>query len=158
MVNLSLVSDTGVACGGMQREVAYRLEQVSPMKKKIVAVDDSQLVLDWVASTLRGHDIEVVSHDSPFGVWRLASDIMPDMILLDVNMPGMNGKAVCEIIKKRLPLMKVVFYSSSSKDFLETLVSQAKADGFIEKTENTQLFAENVKIHLKSGLVNGQAL
>ncbi|MBC7544096.1 MAG: response regulator [Candidatus Sericytochromatia bacterium] len=69
------------------------------MKQKIVAVDDSHIVLDWVTSSLQTHNIEVVGHDSPFGVLRLASEAKPDMLLLDVNMPGLNGKAVCEIIK-----------------------------------------------------------
>jgi CheY-like chemotaxis protein len=59
-------------------------------QKKILVVDDDRAVLDWLHAKL-GARYRLVSTDSPHNVLPMARETRPDLILCDVDMPGMDG-------------------------------------------------------------------
>ena len=58
--------------------------------RKILVVDDDKAVLDWLQTKL-GARYRLVSTDSPHTVLAMAREAKPDLILCDVDMPGMDG-------------------------------------------------------------------
>jgi DNA-binding response OmpR family regulator len=81
---------------------------------KILIVDDDPAILRMMTRLLtqRGHEVE--SHQGPFGASAKALRCQPNLILLDVMMPGLNGMALSGVLEK-LPLdprPRVVLWSS----------------------------------------------
>ena len=68
-------------------------------KKKILVVDDEPMYIEMARIVLKQADYEVIScGDGPTGV-KKARDERPDLILLDITMPVMDGIQVCEALK-----------------------------------------------------------
>jgi CheY-like chemotaxis protein len=114
---------------------------VPPERHKLLIIDDSELSLRLVANVLGNAGYEVRTSTgvddlaSTFGEWR------PDVILTDVNMPGMSGVELCRKLKSAYDTahVPVVLFSALSIDELEVLARECQADGFLCKTGLDQL-------------------
>ncbi len=91
-------------------EVAL-LERETKKKKRLLLVDDETDVVLGLAALLsaRGYDVEVV-HDGVEALGRLARDPLPDLVLLDYEMPELDGEEVLACLRadprtKRLPVL-----------------------------------------------------
>jgi CheY-like chemotaxis protein len=71
------------------------------MTHKILTVDDHPETLNAVVDALQGFGYEVFSSLSPFKGLEIAQAEQPDLILLDVNMPGMNGNEFARQLRAR---------------------------------------------------------
>ncbi len=110
---------------------------------KIMIVDDDAVVLETTRERLEGAGYEVSSRSSSLGTTAAVLREMPDFMLLDVNMPGLRGDAVAELVSgwrgaSRSP--RIILHSSSSKEALIALANQCGAIGVIEKTGDAQKF------------------
>ncbi len=65
---------------------------------------------------------------------RLAAEVAPDVILMDVRMPGLDGLAATRRIKSRHPRVKIIVISLDASSGAEAIA--AGADGFIAKGED----------------------
>jgi len=78
--------------------------------KKVLVVDDEVYVIELLESTLKASGYEViVALDGREALTKAVAE-SPDIISLDINMPGMNGFAVCQELKarpetKRIPII-----------------------------------------------------
>ncbi len=103
--------------------------------KKILVIDDDKKHLIAVKEILEieGHDVYL--HNQPFGATALAKTLNPDLILLDINMPGLSGDGLFRIIRSNFfgRTMPIVFYSSNDEDSLRKLVRIHGATGYICK-------------------------
>jgi DNA-binding NarL/FixJ family response regulator len=80
-------------------------------------VDDHALVRSAVRSALQGPDIDVVAESaSAEAAFDEALRTRPDVILLDVDMPGMSGLQLIRELRPRLPDTKIVMLSVSGED------------------------------------------
>jgi CheY-like chemotaxis protein len=115
------------------------------MKKplKVLHVDDDAFQLATVAMWLRSVKHEVVSRNSPFGTTREVIRDQPDILLLDISMPGLDGKALAETARKQLGKTGIIFYSGQDRATLDKLVAEYGALGAIEKTPNGRDFLES---------------
>lgn len=69
-------------------------------RKKLLIIEDSKTQANAVAAHLTQHDIDVlIANDGPQGL-RMATVMKPELILLDVNLPSMNGYQVCRRLKR----------------------------------------------------------
>ncbi len=65
----------------------------------VLVVDDNEDVLDFIEETLAGHRAEVIRARSGPDAMSLLMSRQIDLVLLDINMPDMNGFAVLEIVR-----------------------------------------------------------
>jgi DNA-binding NarL/FixJ family response regulator len=109
---------------------------VSLRKSKIVVIDDSEIVLEVTRSALEGAGYEVVTHDRPAGCVALILHEKPDLVLMDVNMPGLGGDTIVTVLGKAAPTSEtiVLLHSSLSAEVLRGKVTTAGAHGFIQKS------------------------
>lgn len=107
-----------------------------PVKKiRLLLVDDHPVVRKGIESSLARHrHLEVVGEaaDGREALNR-AKELVPDIVLLDLGMPNMDGITVTEILRKELPQTKVLVLSMHhSKDMLQRLI-QAGIRGYLLK-------------------------
>jgi signal transduction histidine kinase len=78
-------------------------------KMRIVIVDDNEDARELVAHMLQGsgHDVQL-AHDGPSGLERIL-DYRPDVALIDIGLPGMNGLEVVRAIRKQSPQLSTRF-------------------------------------------------
>lgn len=100
--------------------------QSGSSKVRIVIVDDHALFRDGLATILAvEHDFEVVGQGgSAADAIRLARDLLPEIILLDIDMPG-SGITAAKEIAIDCPVIKIVILTSSEED--DHLVAALKA-------------------------------
>jgi len=109
------------------------------IKKKILVVDDDEMHLYTTKELLQDEHCEVITHKSKYGVGvtNLVRELQPDLILLDVNMPGLSGDMLAKLLRWRnAPFL---FYSSNDEDSLRELASRHGAKGYICKGDITEL-------------------
>ncbi len=105
------------------------------MRIRVLLVDDFPLVREGVAAALSGDPaIEVVAQaeDGVEGL-RLAHELVPDVVLLDLHMPEMGGMMLLERLRSELPAVRALVMTASEK--AETLLAAvaAGAAGYLTK-------------------------
>jgi DNA-binding response OmpR family regulator len=99
---------------------------------KALIVDDDRVLADVVAFTLRREGFEVIqSYDGPTAIRRWSEE-QPDIIILDVNMPAMDGFTVCRHIRERsdIPII-LLTVRGEEEDIVKGL--EIGADDYIVK-------------------------
>ena len=107
-------------------------------KKKVIKVlvaDDHPVVRKGLQSCLAKHGHLKVVGEAADGdeALRKTRELAPDVVLMDISMPGMNGLAVTEVLRKELPEVKVLVLSVHSNKSSIFRVIQAGAHGYVSK-------------------------
>jgi len=105
------------------------------MSKNILLVDDESDILDFVSYNLRKEGYTVYTSDNGKDAILKAEKHHPDLILLDIMMPEMDGIETCRELK-RIPSMQatlIVFFTARGEDFTQILSLDAGGDDFITK-------------------------
>ncbi len=106
------------------------------MKKiKIILIDDHQLVRDGIKSLLAGtSDLEIVGEASDSqGLFAILPALKPDILIMDISLPGMSGIEITKIICQDYPEIKVLILSMyNNEDFIFNSI-KAGARGYLPK-------------------------
>ena len=101
-----------------------------PNHPRILVIDDDRFNIHLVAHYLREFKFDLLSAPNGQEGLRLAQAMMPQLILLDIQMMGMNGFEVCQQLKANLQLctIPVIFFSASNKpeDVAAAFVNQGQ--------------------------------
>jgi CheY-like chemotaxis protein len=115
-------------------------------RRKIMLVDDSEIVRDMVRLTLGEHGYEVVTLDGPFGFSRALLDERPDLVLMDVTMPALRGDRLAEVAQRSaLHSCPIVLFSTHPDEELTALAAECGAAGYIRKTGNAELLLREIE-------------
>jgi DNA-binding response OmpR family regulator len=132
------------------------ITKVSERKKtksaKILVIDDEPEITDIIETFLENTGYEVRSENSSvIGIER-AKTFVPDLILLDIMMPFMDGYEVCKELKKSVETSKipVIFLTGKDARSDEGKSFEAGGDMFIKKPFSCERLLEIVKVVLLS--------
>lgn len=100
--------------------------------KKILVIDDDKKHLLAVKEILEVEGYDIFTYHQPFGSTQMAKHLSPDLILLDVNMPGLSGEMLSKVMRSHSKA-PIVFYSSNDEDSLRQLVRLHNVKGYICK-------------------------
>jgi DNA-binding NarL/FixJ family response regulator len=106
------------------------------MKLKILIVDDMDSMRLLVTQYLRRIDEVTVVGQAVDGeeAIRKAKESNPDIILMDISLPGGSGVEVTRKIKALLPKVRVYLFSAYEVDEFREIIDNSPADGFIQKS------------------------
>lgn len=113
------------------------------MAKKILLVDDDPDLLRMISFSLKKKGYEVSTGQDGREALDMASRLMPDIMLLDVNLPLINGDEVSRLCKQdeKLKHLTVILMSALREDLSEK-ARNSGADGLISKPfELSELFS-----------------
>jgi DNA-binding response OmpR family regulator len=117
------------------------------MATKLGVIDDSRTVLEWFRHKLTPLGFDVGVHDNPIGTQAFISGFKPDLLLLDVQMPGLDGDVLCKMIRNN-PTTRdtmIILYSKLDEGKLKDLAAECSADGYLPKTNNAAELAHKIK-------------
>ena len=120
---------------------------------RVVVADDHSLFRDGITSLLEAAGYEVVeqSNDGQGAVEAVRST-NPDLVLLDISMPKMDGLEALQVIKSEYPETRVVILTVSDDDNDLFSCIRAGADGYLHKDLDASEFLE-----MLAGLERGEA-
>ena len=117
----------------------------------ILAVDDTPSNLSLIAGLLKGRYRVKVANSGLKALSVVHGDLPPDLVLLDIMMPDMDGIEVCRRLKqdKRTQHIPVIFLTSMSKSEDERIGLEAGAVDYITKPISPPILLARVKTHLQ---------
>jgi DNA-binding NarL/FixJ family response regulator len=113
---------------------------------RVMLVDDHALVRSAVRQALTAPDVEVVGEAAAADeALLLAPELRPDVLLLDINLPGGDGLRVLRELRPRLPETKIVMLTVSTerRDLLEAI--REGAAGFLTKDLSPEALLRTVR-------------
>ncbi len=116
-------------------------------KPRLLLVDDHPVVREGIRSYLSGSGVAEVVGEAEDGVegLRLARALLPDVVLVDINLPGMNGFGVAEALRSELPNVRVVILTMHKSREYAVQVLDSGASGYLCKDEQPAEMALAVK-------------
>src|SRR5215469_3219725 len=105
-----------------------------PCRARLLVADDHVLVAEALCKLL-SHEFEIVAmvHDGRKLI-EAASNLLPDVILVDVSMPVLNGLHAAERIKRQLPNIKILCVTVASEPEVIDEALRLGLDGYVIKT------------------------
>ena len=115
--------------------VTQVLQQGRSAEAKVMAVDDDPQVLVTLRNLLEPWGLKVLTLDDPQRFWETLEESAPDLLVLDVEMPHLNGIELCQVVRNdphwsRLP---VLFLSAHTDADTLNRVFAAGADDYVSK-------------------------
>jgi diguanylate cyclase (GGDEF)-like protein len=105
------------------------------LEAAVLAVDDDPAILEAVRFILEPHGIRVDTVSEPERFWEALEASAPDVVLLDVDMPSVNGLELCRVLRNdpRWKSVPIVFLTSRTDPTTVQEVFAAGADDFVGK-------------------------
>lgn len=124
------------------------------MKTKILIIEDNEQNLYLTTFMLEKHGYEVVPARNGREGIQLAEEARPALILLDIQLPGMDGYAVARELRENSRLVDVPIVAVTSHAMVgdREQALDAGCQGYIEKPINPKTFVAQVEQHLKGAL------
>lgn len=120
------------------------------MKEKILLVDDEKDIVEFLQYNLEKEGFEVITaYDGAQAIQKLVEK--PDLIILDILMPKLNGYEVCKIIRETegMERVPVIFLTAKSSEMDEIKGLELGADDFIRKPISPQKLIARVNANLR---------
>lgn len=127
--------------GGNQQDNELKPTDMSQGKYHLLVAAKNAELLQDTANSLKKGDFKVTFAENGKDVLSLVKKENPDMLLLDVDMDGLDGIEVCWEIKSdpSTQFLPVVFYSERGEDFTQIAAYEAGADDFIIRPSRSRL-------------------
>ncbi len=124
----------------------------------ILLVDDERDILDFLQYNLEREGYRVFTASNGLEGVEMTQKIAPDLILMDVMMPRMDGIEACQMIRQELQLNSplIAFLTSRAEDYSQVAGFEAGADDYITKPIRPRLLISKVEALLRrAGRKNG---
>jgi len=117
----------------------------------ILLVDDETDILDFLSYNIRKEGYKVFTATNGEEGVKLAQQLSPSLIILDVMMPKMDGIEACQIIRKDLNISQpiIAFLTSRAEDYAQIAGFEAGADDYISKPVRPRLLLAKIESLLK---------
>lgn len=123
------------------------------MRRTILVIEDNEQNLYLMCFLLQKHGFEVVAaRDGPEGI-QLAGQLLPDAILLDIQLPALDGYAVATELRKNAALRNTPIIAVTSYAMVgdrEKALASGATD-YIEKPINPDTFVDQIRKHVPNG-------
>jgi two-component system, OmpR family, alkaline phosphatase synthesis response regulator PhoP len=119
----------------------------NPMQVKILLVDDEPDILEFLSYNLQkeGYAVHVASNGDE--ALEIADQVKPNIIILDLMMPGKDGIVTCGLLRENPKLQDtmILFLTARSEDYLQIAGLDIGADDFITKPIKPKILVAKIK-------------
>jgi two-component system, OmpR family, response regulator len=115
-------------------------------RMRVLIVDDDAMQLDMVSRRLRLEGFVVATSATSFGTSNLIRTFLPQVVLLDVNIPALAGDKLLALARRVAPkATRFVLYSACDESKLQQLARDSEADAWISKSTDLAVVAEKLR-------------
>jgi DNA-binding NarL/FixJ family response regulator len=117
------------------------------MHKRVLVADDSASVRSVIRAFLNDQEEIEVCGEAVDGLDAVeqAQRLNPDLILLDLAMPEMNGAEVASILKHKMPHVRIILFTMYSENMGKSLTSAIGVDMVLSKPDGMMRMVESIK-------------
>ena len=116
------------------------------MRKKVLIVDDHPLICEAIRQALLPIGFEALGETADgIDALRMIESLTPDIVILDIGLEKLDGLTVLKRITREKLDVRVLVFTSQSKDSYATRCLQAGASGFVSKSESIETLTKAVK-------------
>jgi len=115
--------------------IAQRLQRGSFTEARVMAVDDDPVILEFLSKLLGDWGFHTTGLSDPTQFWNILTQTQPDVLLLDLEMPDINGLVLCQMVRQD-PLygdLPILFVTAQDGSDTVQQVFAAGADDFVRK-------------------------
>jgi two-component system, OmpR family, alkaline phosphatase synthesis response regulator PhoP len=118
---------------------------------KILVVDDEPDILEFISYNLKKEAYQVKVAENGKKAFEIIKDFIPDLILLDIMMPEMDGVEFCRTLrtKKQFDKTIVAFLTARNEDFTQISALEVGGDDFINKPIRPRVLLSRIKALLR---------
>ncbi len=121
-------------------------------KSTVLIVDDDPQVRKMLIAVLADEDFKIIECENGKSAARLSVSAKPDLVLLDLNLPDMDGKEVVKVLREWSQAPIIILSSrSADEDMIELL--NLGADDYVTKPFNFDLLLARIGAHLRKSAV-----
>ena len=126
-------------------------EEVVTSRRSILLIDDNEEIRRYLQDVFEGKFVVYTAESGEEG-YRVANDIVPDLIISDINMQGMNGVELCSAIKKSSTLghIPVILLTAETGNDIQLKGIEGGADDYITKPFDIAMLLARVDTILKN--------
>ena len=117
--------------------------------KKVLIVEDDPEIIHLLEIHLKDLGCEVISAMKGDSGLRMAINEVPDLIILDVMLPGMDGVEVCQKIRAAEIKSPILMLTAKSEEIDKVLGLEVGADDYLVKPVKPKLLIARIKAHLR---------
>ena len=116
------------------------------MRKRVLIADDNTSVRDVIRTFLRDQEEIEICGEAVDGLDALkkAQSLKPDLILLDLVMPEVNGAVVASILKRKMPDLRIIMFTMYSDNVSKALSSAIGVDAVLSKPDGMSHVVESI--------------
>jgi two-component system response regulator ChvI len=116
---------------------------------RIALVDDEAHIRETVGFALTKEGYAVVSFADGVEAWEAMQDRLPDLAILDIMMPRMDGFELCRRLRGRSDELPIIFLTSRDEEFDRVLGLELGADDYLCKPFSTRELMARIKVLLR---------
>ena len=131
------------------------MEENNVDKKTILIVDDETTIVDMLVYNLQREGYETLTANDGEEAVRVALDKKPNLVLLDIMLPKMDGLAVCKRIRQSLDI-PILMISAKDEEIDKILGLELGADDYITKPFSVRELMARVKANLRKAEMSGK--
>jgi DNA-binding response OmpR family regulator len=120
------------------------------MAKKVLIADDNKMIHQLYAGSIGGLFDLAHAYDGAEALF-MAVDLMPDLILLDIMMPLLDGRSICKQLKKhpKTEKIKIIMVTAKDRQTDRLLGFEVGADDYLEKPCPPDFLIRCIQKHLR---------
>ena len=117
--------------------------------QRVLIVEDDERLADLIADYLRKNGMEVATEKRGDRAVEFAYDWQPDLVVLDVMLPGKDGFDICRELRARGATIPIVILTARDEDFDRVLGLELGADEFIPKPIQPRVLLAHIRAVLR---------
>lgn len=113
---------------------------------RVAVVDDEENILETVSFALRREGYRVDTYNDGLEAWEACEGALPDLAVLDITMPRMDGLELCRRLRSASEAMPIIFLTSRDEEFDRVLGLELGADDYLCKPFSMRELMARVKV------------
>jgi len=116
------------------------------MNKTIALVEDESNIRDSVHAALSKEGYEVEAFDSGTKAWTRFETFLPDVVVLDINLPGIDGLELCRRLRSRSEAIAIIFLTSRDEEIDRIIGLELGADDYLCKPFSMRELSARIRL------------
>lgn len=118
-------------------------------KTKVMIVEDEASIRRFIAINLVRSDFEVLEVESGEKALEHFKSLMPDVVILDVMLPGIDGFEVCQMLREIMPTVIIIMLTARGQDMDKIMGLEIGADDYMVKPFNPLELIARIRANLR---------